>query len=437
MAQTRYGEVQGIDRGDYWEYRGIPYAKPPVGALRWKAPQKPERFQGVYQAVEFHGKCWQAPGSMPPWDRDFYDDPAYDRKMDEDCLYLHIWAPKDAGDCPVAFWIHGGAFLNGWATEKEFDGAAFARRGIIFVSVDYRCNLFGYLAHPWLTAESGTSGNYGSLDQAAALEWVAENIDGFGGDPGKITVFGQSAGAMSTQTLVCSPLAGKWISRAILQSGGVYGSAMGRAFALREAEEFGKAFTDLAGVRNLEEMRAMPAEDVYAMLEPLSREVEKRAGGLFLRPCIDGYFLTDNCTELMDRGEIRDIPYMIGCTKDDLMSGMSDGDRTQAPLYRGSVAFSHKLEDLGRKPAYVYCFARDLPGDAQGAWHSAELWYMMGTLDRCWRPWTEQDRMLSRDMLDAWSAFMRTGDPNGNGQPLWKPCTREEPFVREFNVPDP
>ena len=119
------------------------------------------------------------------------------------------------------------------------------------------------------------------------------------------------------------------------------------------------------------------------------------------------------------------------------MSGMSDGDRTQAPLYRGSVAFSHKLEDLGRKPAYVYCFARDLPGDAQGAWHSAELWYMMGTLDRCWRPWTEQDRMLSRDMLDAWSAFMRTGDPNGNGQPLWKPCTREEPFVREFNVPDP
>ncbi len=223
-VETKYGKIEGIDHGWYSEYRGVPYAKPPVEDLRWRAPQPPEPFQGTFQAKEFPAKSCQREGSAPPWDKDFYDDPNYERKTSEDCLYLNIWAPKDAEGCPVAFWIHGGAFMGGSASEKEFDGVEYCRRGVIFVSVQYRLGIFGFFAHPWLTEEAGTSGNYGALDQIAALKWVYENISAFGGDPENITVFGQSAGAMSTQTLISSPLTGNMIKRAILQSGGLMAS---------------------------------------------------------------------------------------------------------------------------------------------------------------------------------------------------------------------
>lgn len=434
MIETKYGKITGVDMGDYMEYRGIPYAAPPVGPLRWKAPQPPAPFDGVYEAVSFRNKCVQAEGSSPPWDKDFYDAPSFDRPMDEDCLYLHIWAPKDGKNCPVAFWIHGGAFLGGWATEKEFDGAAYCQRGVIFVSVEYRCNVFGYLAHPWLTAESGLSGNYGSLDQIAALNWVYENISAFGGDPENITVFGQSAGAMSTQTLVSSPLTEGKIAKAILQSGGSYGGGLHRDITLAEQEEFGKVFPEVLGAASLEEMRQKPAAEVFAAMAPFFEKVMPKAQGLFLTPTLDGHLLTGGYYSLMDEGKLRDIPYMIGCTKDDIMSPPDLEDKTKAPLYTGSVAFSRKLEDLGRRPAYVYHFTRDLPGDEQGAWHSAELWYMMGTLDRCWRPWTEDDRALSARMLDYWTNFMKAGNPNGNGHPVWEPCGGDSPFVMDLNI---
>lgn len=434
MVQTKYGKITGVDMGDYIEYRGIPYAAPPIGPLRWRAPQPPAPFDGVYEAVSFRNKCVQAEGSSPPWDKDFYDDPAFDPPMDEDCLYLHIWAPKNGENCPVAFWIHGGAFLHGWATEKEFDGAAYCRRGVILVSVEYRCNVFGYLAHPWLTAESGLSGNYGSLDQIAALDWVYENIRAFGGDPENITVFGQSAGAMSTQTLVSSPLTEGKIAKAILQSGGSYGGGLHRDITLAQQEEFGGAFPEALGAASLEEMRQKSAAEVFAAMGPFFEKVMPKAQGLFLTPTLDGHLLTQGYYQTMDQGKLRDIPYMIGCTKDDIMTPPDLEDRTKAPLYTGSVAFSRKLEELGRSPAYVYHFTRDLPGDRLGAWHSSELWYMMGTLDRCWRPWTEEDRALSARMLDYWTSFMKTGDPNGNGHPVWEPCGGDSPFVMDLNV---
>lgn len=434
MVKTKYGQISGVDMGDYIEYRGIPYAAPPVGDLRWRAPQPPAPFEGVYEAVSFRNKCMQAEGSSPPWDKDFYDDPSFDRPMSEDCLYLHIWTPKEAKDCPVAFWIHGGAFLGGWATEKEFDGAAYCRRGVIFVSVEYRCNVFGYLAHPWLTQESGLSGNYGSLDQIAALDWVYENIGAFGGDPKNITVFGQSAGAMSTQTLVSSPLTEGRIAKAILQSGGSYGVGLHRDITLKEQEEFGKAFPEALGVNSLVEMRQKPADEVYAAMGPFFEKVMPKAQGLFLTPTLDGHLLTGRYFALMDEGKIRHIPYMLGSTKDDIMVPPELEDKREAPLYKGSVAFSHKLQDLGRSPAYVYHFTRDLPGDSQGAWHSSELWYMMGTLDRCWRPWTDGDRALSEKMLDYWTSFMKTGDPNGCGRPEWVPCDKKDSIVMELTV---
>ena len=434
MVETKLGRIEGVDCGDHVEYRGIPYAVPPVGERRWTAPVPAAPFEGVYQAVDFRNKCMQEGNSSPPWDKDFYDDPSFDRPIDEDCLYLHIWAPKEGRGCPVAFWIHGGAFMGGWSSEKEFDGAAYCRRGVIFVSVEYRCNVFGYLAHPWLTAEAGTSGNYGTLDQIAALNWVYENIEAFGGDPQNITVFGQSAGAMSTQTLVSSPLTEGKIAKAILQSGGSYGEGLHRDLTLAEAERFGEFFAEVYGVDSLEAMRALPAETIQASMRSFMGKAMPIAKGLFLSPAIDGKVLTDGYYALMDRGEIRDIPYLLGSTRNDIMVPKDAVRPEDAPLYRGSIAFSQKLEQLGRKPAYVYWFTRSLPGDEQGAWHSAELWYMMGTLDRCWRPWTEADRALSAQMLDYWTNFMKYGDPNGKGLPAWPPCAGAEAFVKTLDI---
>ena len=434
MVETSYGKIVGIDCGDHYEYRGVPYAKPPVGDLRWRAPQPLDPYNGVYMATEFPKKAMQEAHSGPPYDKDFYDDPAYDRPISEDCLYLNIWAPKDAQNCPVAFWIHGGAFLGGNASEKEFGGEGYAKRGVILVSVQYRLGVFGFLAHPWLTAESGVSGNYGILDQIAALKWVRENITAFGGDPENITIFGQSAGAMSVQTLISSPLTDGMFRQAILQSGGSYGEGLHRDTPLKEQEGYGEIFAEVLGVASLAEMREKSADEIMEAFGPFMGRVMPIAKGLFLVPVIDGWVLHGGYYELMDKGEIKDVPYMLGSTKDDILVTPEMQSPEDKPLYRGSMAFSRKLEELGRKPAYVYYFKRDLPGNDFGAWHSSELWYMMGTLKRCWRPWTEGDYALSDRMTDYWTNFMKTGDPNGGSLEKWEPCSVENGFVMELDV---
>ncbi len=435
MIETKYGKIEGVDQGAYVEYRGVPFAKPPVGPLRWKAPQPPEPFEGVYQATEFKAGSVQDDGRAgPPYDKDFYDEAAYTRPMSEDCLYLNIYAPKDAKNCPVAMWIHGGAFMGGYGSEKEFDGAGYCKRGVIFVSIQYRLGVLGFLAHPWLTAEAGTSGNYGILDQIAALRWIYENIAAFGGDPENITVFGQSAGAMSVQTLISSPLTGDLIKRAILQSGGSYEAGLHRDTPLAEQESYGEIFSEVLGVDSLEAMRAKSTAEIVAATGPFMGKVFPMAKGLFLVPVMDGQVLTGGYYDLMDKGEIKDIPYMLGSTKNDIMVPENAASPEDSPLYTGSRAFSQKLEVLGRKPAYVYYFARQLPGDDFGAYHSSELWYMMGTLSRAWRPFEPADYALSDRMLDYWANFMKTGDPNGESLPAWKPCSKEDPFVMELDV---
>lgn len=434
IVETRYGKIEGIDRGSYIEYRGVPYAKPPVGDLRWRAPQEPEPWEGVYQAADFRNRCVQEDYLSPPYDKDFYSHPDFIRPMDEDCLYLHIWAPKDTGEggLPVAFWIHGGAFLGGSGSELEFDGKAYCERGVILVSVEYRCNVYGFLAHPWLSAEDErhVSGNYGILDQIAALKWVYENIGAFGGDKDNITAFGQSAGAMSVQTLVSTRLTGNQIAKAILQSGGSYGGGLHRDIPLKEQEGYGEIFAEVMGAKSLEELRAKTTEEIQSAMGAFMGKAMPAAKGLFLTPTLDGYVLEGGYYELMDAGKIRDIPYMLGTTKDDILVTPEMTEKGEfSELYQGCIAFSRKLEELGRKPAYVYYFTRDLPGDSYGAWHSSELWYMFGTLDRCWRPWEERDVTLSGRMLDHWTDFMKTGNPNGTGEEVWKPCTGEAPEV--------
>ena len=431
IIETICGKLRGQKRDGYVLYRGVPYAEPPVGALRWRPPVKKAPWEGVLEADDWKNISVQPPNISEMYRREFYSDPAYERPMSEDCLYLHIWTPDRPGKYPVAVWIHGGAFMAGFSSEIEFDGAEYARRGVILVSVEYRCNLFGFLCHPWLSAESadGRSGNYGILDQLCAIEWVKENIAAFGGDPDNITIFGQSAGAMSVQTIVSSPKARGLAAKAILQSGGSYREGLHRDLSMKEAEAYGLMLSDILGVSSLEQLREVPAEVLLAAIP----ELFKASGSeqLFLIPVIDGNVLDCGYYETMDEGKVLDIPYLLGSVKDDILCPPK-ASVEDSPLHRGAVAFSRKLEALGRSPAYVYYFSRNLPGDFLGAWHSSELWYMFGTLDRCWRPFEEHDRQLSRDMLDYWTNFMKTGNPNPSGSAKWQPCSAENGFVMEL-----
>ena len=433
IVETKCGKLRGQKRDGYVLYRGVPYAEPPVGALRWRPPVKKLPWDGVLEADDWRNISVQPPNISEMYRREFYSDPSYERPMSEDCLYLHIWTPDQPGKYPVAVWIHGGAFMAGFSSEIEFDGAEYARRGVILVSVEYRCNLLGFLCHPWLSEESpdGCSGNYGIRDQLCAIEWVKENIAAFGGDPDNITLFGQSAGAMSVQTIVSSPRANGLVAKAILQSGGTYLEGLHRDLPMKEAEAYGVMLSDILGVHSLDEMRAVPAEKLLAALPEMSMKVSGETMQLFLIPVIDGDLMTRGYYQAMDAGQILDIPYMLGSVKDDILC-QPNASAENSPLHRGAVAFSLKLEELGRNPAYVYYFSRNLPGDTLGAWHSSELWYMFGTLNRCWRPFEEHDRQLSCDMLDHWTNFMKTGNPNLPDSCTWQICSADNPFVMEF-----
>ena len=441
IVQTviRQGIVEGLPLAGYTLFKGIPYAKPPVDQLRFKAPSPPESWEGVRKAHAFAAKPAQhghQPGSF--FEREFYSNPDFLPPMSEDSLYLNIWTPAADVNAklPVAFWIHGGAFLGGYGSELEFDGEAWCRRNVILVTINYRVNAFGFLAHPWLSAENeqGISGNYGILDQIAALQWVHRNIAAFGGDPERITILGQSAGSMSVQTLVSTDLTGNLIKGAILQSAGGYDSGLNRDRTLAEAEKIGEKFVEICGAASLTELRAMPTEKLLDAVQSIVAEAFQGPGGvtaLPFTPIIDNHLHKAGYNAIVEQGWHKDIAYMIGSTRHDISvdpDKLAAGDPGR--LYRGCINWSLKNEALGRKPAYVYYFTRQLPGDNQGAFHSSELWYMFGTLDRSWRPWEPCDHRLSDRMLDYWSNFVKTGDPNGDRLPAWPPCRATEPHVQ-------
>lgn len=446
MVETEYGKICGVEHETYTEYRGIPYAKAPVGELRWKAPREPEPWTGIMEAVNFANTCMQDPPSMQPTDRDFHSNPQYERPFSEDCLYLNIWVPKYRTEekMPVMFWIHGGAYLGGSASEIEFDGKSFCEHGIILVSIEYRCNVFGFLAHPWLSAENqwNASGNYGMLDQIAALKWVYKNIEAFGGDPERITAAGQSAGAMSVQALVSSPLSKHMIHGAIMQSGGSYAGGILTDLTVREAEKYGTVYTDILGVESVQELRTMPAEKILSALGPFIGRTMGMGKGMFkLIPNIDGCVLTDTYDHLIEQGQLPKIPYMLGTTANDiLVTEQMAAEGKFSELYKGCIRFGQKMHELGSEPVYVYYFTRKLPGDQYGAWHSAELWYMFDTMDRCWRPWEQQDYDLRDRMVAYWTNFVKCGDPNGDGNccilqnlEKWKPCEDPQLYVQQLN----
>jgi para-nitrobenzyl esterase len=405
-------------------YKGIPFAAPPVGSLRWKEPQPVVPWKGVKTADKygaaamqvtwdpqsFYGKEWRASGSVP---------------FNEDCLYLNIWTTA-AGDknkkLPVAVWIHGGGYREGFAFEPEMDGGEdWASRGVILVSVTYRLGVIGFFSHPLLSAESphGVSGNYGLMDQAAALKWLYRNIEQFGGDPKNITIFGQSAGAGSAQSLCASPISKNLVSKAISMSGGGLSTAR-PGTSLDTAELANKKMMDYFGKTTLDQMRALSFDELIQMSQKYTDATKTRVGW---SPVIDNYFLKRTFSEAAVAKEIADIPYMFGCTANDL------GDMTK-PI----SDFCALRAAQSNKPAYAYFFQRPLPGDSSGAFHSSDLWYIFHSMRHSWRPFTAGDEDLSKRMVDYWTNFAKFGNPNGKNGDTWKPYTAQQPEFMRLDV---
>ncbi|MBP3216819.1 MAG: carboxylesterase family protein [Lachnospiraceae bacterium] len=438
---TKYGKYLGIQKEECRAYLGIPYAKAPVGELRFAAPQKPDVSEDIVKADHFGNRCMQG-GSDPFYGKEFYSVPEFMPPVSEDCLYLNIWTPDGADEnahLPVGFYIHGGAFMGGAGSEMEFDGEAYARRSVILVTINYRCGIFGFLAHPWLAQESenGLCGNYGTLDQIAALTWVRENIAAFGGDPENITIFGQSAGAMSVQTLCSSRLTDGMFARAILQSGGSYGVGLHSDVPMKEAMQDGAAIVEGMNIHSLQELKDVPAQELMTKFDAYMHKRIEEAGGfqnvrLPMIPCIDGCVLEQGYYETMDQGKLHNIPYMLGSNSEDIgcVSKEEQAAGKFGMLYNGVLAFAAKEEEVQNNPPYVYYFTRQMPGDDAGAFHSSELWYVFGTLGRCWRPLTDGDFALSNRMLDCWTGFMKNGDPGAD----WHKCTADDPFIMRFDV---
>jgi len=404
-------------------YKGIPFAAPPVGNLRWKEPQPVVPWEGVKKAdtygaaaeqtawdpQSFYGREWRASGTVP---------------FSEDCLYLNVWTPaagKVGKKLPVAMWIHGGGYREGFGFEPEMDGGEdWASRGVILVSVTYRLGILGFFTHPLLSAESakGVSGNYGIFDQVAALKWIRNNIDQFGGDPNNITIFGQSAGAGSVQSLCASPLSKDLISHAISMSGGGL-SELRPGILLDTAQVANKKMMDHFEKTSLDQMRALSFEELLQLTKDYTTATNKR---VMSGPVIDGYLLKGTFTNVARAGEIADIPYMFGGTANDMNDMIKPvGDFCALRAEKG-------------KPAYAYLFSRQLPGDDNGAWHSSDLWYVFHSFRHSWRPFTAGDEALSLKMVDYWTNFAKFGDPNGKDGGLWTPYTATTPKFMVFDV---
>lgn len=426
------GEIRGIVKDGVDMYLGIPFAAPPVGDLRWKEPQPVEHWQGVRLCDRFapapmqnmqarHPKVWKNVDEMNP-------------TTSEDCLYLNVFAPEKKGSepLPVMVWIFGGGFHVGSTDGPVYRGDAYAKKGVILVSIPYRLGIFGYLAHPELSRESGHgSGNYAIYDQIKGLQWVKDNIAAFGGDPDNITVFGQSAGSRSIQGLICSTALNEnpgLIKRAIPQSGCAIRDDAKNA-TLAENEAMGKAFFESIGATNLDAMRAIDAVTLHSkyMSSPWKTK---------FRPAIDGYLITEDFNDATLGGRYLDIDYMIGYTKDDVPAA-------NFPVSIGRWA-DNQVDKLGRRDIYVYSFDHPQPEDpnnptkdefgAKGAIHSAELPYMFGQVHNSTRPMTKQDYELAERMVTYWTNFAKYGNPNGKNAGEWKPYTKTNHEVFHLDV---
>jgi len=469
VVETADGEtLQGVLLdGEVTVFKGVPYAAPPVGEGRWRPPAPLSPRKGLQPATDFGSACVQNPGNT-----EFYRDiaEAFDtdptlvpdlEPTSEDCLYLNLWTTNIGGDelQPVMVWIHGGSNVAGSGAEPPYDGENLARRGAVVINFNYRLGVFGFLAHPALSGESDnhSSGNYALLDQIALLEWVHRNAEAFGGDPNRVTIFGESAGATDVTYLMTSPLARNLFQRAIIQSGG-YAVSVDRS--LRDAEAVGEKLAVVLGAGDVDDvigtMRAVEAEE-------LLRITSGSDIGRLNSPNVDGWVLTDAPGRVVDAGNQTGIPLLAGFNADEwstmrrywpdvTVDGLQTALRTsfgefadtaiavypattdaeaaaaadefQTDLYFACPA-RFIADRMGRAggQAYFYTFTRAVPspgGEELGAFHGAEVPYVFDSLAReTWIPRNEVDENLADAMADYWVRFAATGDPNGGAAPVW------------------
>lgn len=448
------GDLRGTRDGGVESFKGVPFAAPPVGALRWRPPQPAPAWSGVRDASHYAPACLQGGQAWPP------DTPP--EPQSEDCLYLNVWRPSGLATearLPVMVWIPGGGWTDGSGSAPVYDGSHLAQRGVIVVTINYRLGALGFLAHQALSRESArsTSGNYGLRDQVAALHWVRENIGAFGGDPARVTIFGQSAGSMSASLLTVSPPARGLFQRVIGESGAVFippAMAGGDAFQLAGAQAEGARFARALGASTIEALRRVPAADIvkaqrdFAFHFILDNEMlpeepwavysagrqarvdllagwNADEGQLF----IAGRTVTASTLESGIAEEIGQFPASLGswyhATTDaqaraaraaferDLRMGYDTWTwlRLQARTGSGKV-FAYRFEQVPPAAPDAWCFGL-------GATHGSELPYVFDNLGAEHWPWREADRRLAATMADYWTNFAKTGDPNGDGLPRW------------------
>lgn len=491
-AKTENGMVRGIEAADprITAFKGIPFAAPPVGKNRWRAPQPCENWEGVKECYRFAPISVQdTPGlGTDIYCREWHVDPEI--AMGEDCLYLNVWtgAKSPEEKLPVVIWFFGGGFQWGYPAEMEFDGERVARRGVVVVTVNYRLNVFGFLAHPELTAEAPDAPtNFGLLDQQAGIKWVIRNIAAFGGDPEKITIAGQSAGAGSVMAQVTNPANKGLFQRAIVQSGLIRSpyekGGFGSPEPMKDAEKNGKGFFDFLGVANLEEARKVDAFEILHKYGEYVNGLElfvKTDGGHRMFPVCDGKFCYGDSLELFMEGRHVPVTVMAGNTADEFLNQFSAKDeedferqvkeklgeqaeeflkfpesrRREADgayarvsgIECAAKAMALNAQEREAGPVYYYRFDTDIPGwDNPGTFHSVELWFFFETLAKCWRPFVGRHYDLARQMCDYWTNFIKTGDPNGQGTdgtelPRWEPYSKEKEegmaFTSQGAVPE-
>jgi para-nitrobenzyl esterase len=454
--------IEGVSAGGVVSFKGIPFAAPPVGALRWRAPQPVRPWTGIKKADRFGPSCIQDPGLV----KVFGAPPA----ISEDCLYLNVWTPAASAHerLPVMVWIYGGGFFGGMTSVPAYDGTQLARKGVVLVSVAYRLGVFGFLAAPELSRENGGhSGNYGLLDMIAGLEWVKANIARFGGDPSRVTVFGESAGGEAVSMLASSPLAKGLFERGISESGGSLAPPqLGRASGenvplLAEAEADGQRFLAQLGASDIAAARALPADVIQKAVGTAAR------GGF--RPVFDGHVLPGDEYELYREGRFNDTPVLIGTNADEgrafaaagmtparfeaqIRAGFGQDARAILAAYPhatdaeaeeaardvardstfawGTWAWALLQSEKGKGRAYLYYFDRRSPQAPLGPSHGAEIGYVFGNLGGpgggpagLRGPPGPADVALSQLIENYWVNFAKTGDPNGPGLPAWPAFT--------------
>ena len=468
------GELQGVSEGSINVFRGIPYAAPPVGDLRWAPPQAPAAWEGVRDASSFGPSCIQPP--VPP--ASVYNDPP--KEASEDCLSLNVYAPADAEDAPVIVWIHGGSLRIGGAAQPVYDTTAFADRGVVYVSINYRLGVLGWLAHPDLMAESaeGRSGNYGLMDQIAALEWVQSNIAEFGGDPSNVTIMGESAGALSVTYLLTSPPAEGLFDKAIIQSTNTRNFAeLGAAsYDLPAAEKIG---ADLFNQLNFETLEEARATDPQNLINRTTLAGYAPAG------TVDGKYIPRQLNEAFDDGEFAKVPVLAGFNSgeartyrallpkmpespeayeqairarygdraSDFLAIYPAGDMEESMLAvnRDNV-FGWSTERIVRsaaeagEPAYLYIFDHCYPAmEERGlcAFHASEVPFVFGTVGDLdsypaqWpKPEPESAEALSSALVDYWASFAATGQPESADGPDWAPYSDGEAYLHVGDVPE-